>query len=443
VIKPLLVAICLWILPVTSSLARGQAAPGPDSLAAAARNLYRQAVRTAEGGHLAEARELSIQAHRSWPGQIAYLSATLRLSARLGDTVGVAHWLGAIADLGLSIPIESVTELAALAAAPALGPVLDRIRENSRALGNSTAIRTDLAADFYPEGVDYDPKGKRWIVASIRHRTLAAVDARGTSTPFLTKGGRALDAVLGVRVDAARNVVWATTRTLPQQQGAITGAAATAGVAVFDRATGRELAFTVVPNDGAGHLFGDLVIDGAGAAYLSDSESPVIYRAKFVAGRVTIEEFTRHRYFRSLQGLAIDPTGRRLYAADYSHGLLAVDLADRSVRYLPSPAGTTTLGLDGLAWYRGGLVGVQNGVAPARIVRIALSSDGDAITAVTVLDRHASIADEPTIGSIVGDRFVYVANSQWEKYDDAGKLRDGARLTAPILLSLPLGSIRP
>jgi len=58
-----------------------------------------------------------------------------------------------------------------------------------------------------------------------------------------------------------------------------------------------------------------------------------------------------------------------------------------------------------------------------------------------VLDRHLPVADEPTIGAIAGDRFVYVANSQWEKYDDQGRLEAGARLTPPVLLELPL--VRP
>jgi len=37
-----------------------------------------------------------------------------------------------------------------------------------------------------------------------------------------------------------------------------------------------------------------------------------------------------------------------------------------------------------------------------------------------------------------GTPFVYVANSQWEKYTDDGKRKPEVKLTAPVLLSLPL-----
>jgi hypothetical protein len=39
---------------------------------------------------------------------------------------------------------------------------------------------------------------------------------------------------------------------------------------------------------------------------------------------------------------------------------------------------------------------------------------------------------------MMGDQFVYVANSQWEEYDDAGRLKPGARLTRPRLVAVPV-----
>ena len=39
---------------------------------------------------------------------------------------------------------------------------------------------------------------------------------------------------------------------------------------------------------------------------------------------------------------------------------------------------------------------------------------------------------------MMGDRFVYVANSQWEEFDDAGRLKPGAPLTRPRLVAVPV-----
>jgi hypothetical protein len=81
---------------------------------------------------------------------------------------------------------------------------------------------------------------------------------------------------------------------------------------------------------------------------------------------------------------------------------------------------------------------VQNGVAPARIVRIVPDARRDALLRIDVLDRNAAVGDEPTIGTILGDAFVYVANSQWEKFSADGVRNPARPLTAPVALRLPL-----
>lgn len=37
-----------------------------------------------------------------------------------------------------------------------------------------------------------------------------------------------------------------------------------------------------------------------------------------------------------------------------------------------------------------------------------------------------------------GDRYFYVANSQWEEYDNAGRLKPGVRLEPPKIPELRL-----
>jgi hypothetical protein len=81
---------------------------------------------------------------------------------------------------------------------------------------------------------------------------------------------------------------------------------------------------------------------------------------------------------------------------------------------------------------------VQNGVAPARVVRFDLSPDGTRIVGMAIIDRNYLIADEPTSGRMVGNEFVYVANSQWEKYDEKGVAKPGAVLKPPVLLRVPV-----
>jgi hypothetical protein len=125
--------------------------------------------------------------------------------------------------------------------------------------------------------------------------------------------------------------------------------------------------------------------------------------------------------------------------ADYSHGIESVDLASGTVRALGAPAETTVLGIDGLVREdRTHLIGVQNGIAPARIVRLTLSKDGSAITGLGPIDRYLPEASEPTQGVIVGRSYVYLANSPWSNYGDDGMPVPQAAWPAPLLLRLPL-----
>ena len=184
-----------------------------------------------------------------------------------------------------------------------------------------------------------------------------------------------------------------------------------------------------------GHVLGDLAIGPLGDVFLTDSNDPVLYRLR--PGADSLEPITSP-FFRSLQGVAPLPNGKTLYVADYSHGLLRVDLATNDVTRLDDAAHTTTIGCDGIAWYTGAIVAVQNGVSPARIMRFVLDSDGRRIIRAELLDRNLPVADEPTIGAVVGREFVYVANSQWEKYTDDGVRKAERPLATSVLLAVPL-----
>ena len=96
------------------------------------------------------------------------------------------------------------------------------------------------------------------------------------------------------------------------------------------------------------------------------------------------------------------------------------------------------LGIDGLYFDRGGLVGVQNGVAPARVVRLRLSASGERVDALEVLERARPDYAEPTLGVIVGRDLFYVANSQWERFGEDGKIDAPDRLQPPLVLRLRL-----
>lgn len=426
----------LAFLVTCLSAPAGLSAQAEVDSARVAREAWRQAVPLLRRQEYSGARDLVRRAYQAWPAQPVYVARYAALSARLLDTTATLDALGLLADLGLSVDLAGDDDFAALRNAPALGPVARRLAANAAPFAESSVAVSLTEADFFPEGMSHDPRSGAWYVGSIRHRKVTRMLPGGAAEDVVREGQDGLWSVLGVRADPPNGTLWVTTAAIPQGAGYIPADSGRSGVYAFDLATGRFKARYLLPPSAAGHLLGDLVVAGNGDVYATDSRDPVIWRIR--RGSDEAQEFLRHPLFRSLQGPALDPAGRTLYVADYSHGILAVDLNTRQVRALPAPPRTTVLGIDGLVWHGGALIGVQNGVAPARIVRLQLDPAGQRITAVSLLDRNHPQAPEPTIGTVWGNRYFYVANSQWEAYDDAGRLRAGVRLEPPRILELKL-----
>ena len=415
----------------------GAQAPGHPVVdsASVARTAWARMNAARRANDLGTARAEALRAATAWPTQPAYQWARAAFSAREGDTAGTLAGLRAYAALGLGRDLASDPAIAALRGAPgfdAMGAAHDR---NRAPVARGMVLRQTTDSTLWPEGVDHDPRTGDFYVASVRRRTIVRVAPDGSTRELWPSGARDLGALLGVRVDAARERIWATTSGLKQTEGYVAADSAIAALLRIDARTGRIERRWDLPVVAGGHVLGDVALGPEGEVYVTDSNEPVLYRLR--PGADTLDRF-RDPLFRGLQGMAVTPDGRFVYVADYAHGLLRVRVSDGEVVRLTDAPGSTSLGCDGIALHRGAIVAVQNGVAPARIVRFSLNAAGDAIVEARVLDQQPALAPEPTIGTIAADRFVYVANSQWETYDGEGRRRPGAPLSGARLIAVPL-----
>lgn len=408
--------------------------PSVDS-AAIARAAWSRANKALARDDVSVARREIERAATSWPIQPAYLWTDALLAARERDTLATLHALSAYASLGLGRDLRADTVLSKFLTLPSFAAVA-ALHDANRASVARSRQRAALAdSTFWPEGVDYDPRSGRFYVASVRHRTIAELSPDGRTRELWPRDGAAVGAMLAVRVDVRRGVLWATTSGLPQATNytaADSGIASLLRIRMADGAVDRRWDLPLISG---GHVLGDVALGPRGDVFVSDSNEPVLYRLR--PGVDTLEKI-RNALFRSLQGIAPSPDGRLVYVADYSHGILRVDLETKSVTRVDDAPGSTSLGCDGLVWDRGAIIAVQNGVSPARIVRFVLDGAGRRFLRADVLDQNSAVADEPTIGTIVGNEFVYVANSQWLKHDQTGKRVPKKPLTIPRLLAVPL-----
>jgi sugar lactone lactonase YvrE len=440
--------LCEALTPLAVPLAaQGRAAdsaqswPDVDS-AAMARAAYGRAVAAYRQKDIATARIEMARAAAAWPTQQAYLENSLGLAALAHDTADVARWLDRLARLGIGSGVAD-SSFRGFAGAPAYEAAVQRLEAATAPVPRSHVRLTLADTMMHPEGVAFDPRTGRWFVGSIRQRRVMVVERDGTPHDFVHPAADGIGGVFGMAVDEARRTLWVATTSLPRMQDFAVTDSGRVGVYGYDVDTGRLRRRAWAPRDSSvSHTFGDVAVAPNGDVYASDSQAPWLFR--LAAGGDSLERFATHPLFRSLQSMAVTPDGMTMYVADYSHGLMRVDLRShlrsRAVTRLRAPPDVTLLGVDGLYLHRGALIGVQNGIAPARIARFCLDADGGGVRRLETVDRNPALADEPTLGVVVGDSLFYVATSQWDKFDDAGARVAHSTLRSATVLGVALDS---
>lgn len=357
------------------------------------------------------------------PTLLVQLAVALAANEQYREAVGV---LDRVAAMGFVYALDDA-ELQPVRALPEFARAAKRFEANARPIGSA---KQELMIDrlgLIPEGMAYDARRKRWFVSSVRTGEILAVSPGGEVQTFADVPW----GVFGMAVDAKRGVLWATTTAMAQVEEFRAEDKGKSALLRIDLETGRVLE-TLRAADESAHHFGDVAVAADGEVYVSDSASAVIFRVALA----TLEPFLRGP-FASMQGIA--SARNVLYVADYSKGIFAIDLRTRDVHPLRVPPNASLLGVDGLYFVNDRtLIGTQNGTNPNRIIRIRLAPGGLAVSAVETLLANGSGMGDPTLGVVVGKRFFFNGNAQWELFGDDGKIADPLKLQPAVVLSVPV-----
>ena len=106
---------------------------------------------------------------------------------------------------------------------------------------------------------------------------------------------------------------------------------------------------------------------------------------------------------------------------------------------LPQPDTVVTGGCDGLYWYEGDLIGIQNVTNPGRVVRIELADKGTRVGGLIVLQshHHPDFA-EPTTGTIAHGALNVIANSYVGHFQPDGRIKNEDQLKGTVIVGVPL-----
>lgn len=370
------------------------------------------------------------------PTLLYNLACVNALAGRKSDALAS---LSQVAEMGLVMPAEKDTDLDAIKDTPEFKLILKRFEASKAPVNNSSAGFTIHEKGLITEGLAYDPADETFFVSSVHKRKILAIGKSGDVKTFASEQD-GLFSVLGMAVDAKRRLLWVASTAFPQMVNFKKEEDGTSALFKFDLRTRRLLKKYVLSNTEKKHALGDLIIHSNGDVFATDSLSPAVYVIR--PQRDEIELFLSDPRFGSPQGLAFSSDEQHLFMADYGTGLFDLDVRTKRVSHLAPLPGATLLGIDGLYFFKGSLIAVQNGVNPQRVVRVLLSRDLKRVEELEVLEANNPVFLEPTLGVIVKDTFYFIANSQWPLVDGNGKLAADDKLREPVVLKIKLAARR-
>jgi sugar lactone lactonase YvrE len=318
--------------------------------------------------------------------------------------------------------------------------IVKQIEELRRPTGQSRVAFTITQRQLHPESVAYDPGNDKFYLSSVHMRKIVAVNKDGSTTDFTKQGQDGLDAVLGIRVDGKRRLLWATSTASNRMRGYKKEDEGRTGIYKYNLETGK-LVKKYILQEGPGHVFDDVVVHPGGDAYISDNRQ--IYRIPAATDR--LEPFISSDEFVSCQGIDFCCGGKKLLMADYKKGIYIIDLKEKKIEtFIKSPLEIPLRGIDGMYYLESGnsIIAIQNGLSPARVMRFYLSDDLKKVVKAAIIERANPAFNEPTLGVVVREKarrvFYYIANSQWGGYNKDSTIKPYEQLQDIQVLKVPI-----
>jgi hypothetical protein len=259
------------------------------------------------------------------------------------------------------------------------------------------------------EGMAYAPDSNQLFVSGVRTGTVSVLSPQGARDLITFRPGVAAYG-LGLR----DGKLWATTAASRQTASFDAKAKPVSSkIVIIDPASGQVVkSFADAKTT---RRFGHMLL-GKDDLYVTDSEHGEVLRLAGYDGE--LQPLVPEGYMDTPDALAENEAATSLVVADFVSGLYRVDLATGQMARIAPPADGSLLGISFLARYGNDLVAVQTGFKPNKLVRLHMSADWTQVTSAEVLLRSPKELVQPTQGVVTGDRFVFVAKSQWDNLDD-------------------------
>lgn len=425
--------LCALLLALSVNLAASEAGEDPELGPAEKLGLWlaRAAAAYESGDHAAWASALE-RLHRMRPHNPDFMYQLVTAYALTGQKTNAFNMMLRMQQQGLSYDWDENEDVASLRGHSLYDHLNTLMKEAGRPFGETEVAARLGARAAMPEALAFDPDSGRLFVGTVRDGRILTGDGTGTWEVFADRNRvEGLMAVFDLLVDRERGQLWVATGMTGQYRHYRDVDFGRTALIRLNLATGEKLGEYRVAADGRAHLLGSLTLAQDGTVYAADTLSPAVYR--LAPGARVPEKFLSHPVFTSLRGIALSGDGELLYMSDYELGLFVAATDSGQAWVLSAPDTLNMAGIDGLYWWKGHLVAIQNGISPQRVMRLELGEDGRGVTTVAPLAAALPEFDTPTFGTLAGDELLFFAASHWDKVDGRGRTLKRPLPEVPIL----------
>lgn len=296
-------------------------------------------------------------------------------------------------------------------------------------INNSLIAFTIPEKDLLSESIAFDPQTGDFYVSSTRKGKILKRAADGTTSDFATVED-GLWMTIGIKVDAKKRHLWVCS----SGGGNLIGydrENTPAGIFKFDLETGDLLWKHTIDKTGETHFFNDLVISKNGDVFATHMfEKPSIYK---ISGDQVTANYSKEDTLRYPNGLSFSEDEKYLFIA-HSGGIGRIEVA--SGNWINLAAEESIKGNDGLYFYKNSLLGVMQDERSVR--QYFLDERMEKVLRIKVLEKNHPMMIVPTTGVIIGNELFYIANAQFQSFNEDGTLWPMDQLYEPVILKVKI-----
>jgi sugar lactone lactonase YvrE len=336
--------------------------------------------------------------------------------------------LGILAERGLPYPVEENSNFSKLYNDTQFVEYTAAFRKNRTVIDKSKVSFVIEDSLLIPEGIAAHSQHQTFYVGSLAKHKVLKCAGNGNCSDFAVGSQHGFWMALGMKVSPDLKSLWLCSAA---EHDTLNGYS---GLLQFDIASGKLLRKIIMDNKQGPHLFNDLVITASGDVFFTDSKAGKLWR--YTPGSDRLIEFATDFVYPN--GIAMDEKNKVLFVADFM-GLHVIDMTTGKHTQLDHQNKTYLNGIDGLYYYKGTLLGIQDsGNQDDRIVRFYYDLKTNTITKTEILQTFRKDFIIPTTGTIVNGEFHYIANAQLRSLQPDGTITNPEKLVKPVILKLKI-----